>query len=105
MGANIAGIYGAQIFRRDDRPNYRRAFSIGIGVLAFGVALATVRYLDDVVRRRRHRRRGTLAETGATITENTDEKNRRESLIPPSDEQPAPIVFDSGNGAVPNKLA
>ena len=52
MGANIAGIYGAQIFRQDDRPRYRRGFSINIGVLAFGLALATVRFIDDWRRRK-----------------------------------------------------
>lgn len=52
MGANIAGIYGAQIFRQDDRPRYRRGFSINIGVLAFGLALATVRFVDDWRRRK-----------------------------------------------------
>ncbi|KAF1347342.1 MFS general substrate transporter [Lizonia empirigonia] len=31
MGANIAGIYGAQIFREDDRPRYRRAFAVADG--------------------------------------------------------------------------
>lgn len=46
MGANIAGIYGAQIFRQDDRPRYRRGFTINIGVLALGLALAAVRFLD-----------------------------------------------------------
>lgn len=51
MGANIAGIYGAQIFRLDDRPRYRRAFGICIGVLAAGIALAVIRYLYDVLRR------------------------------------------------------
>lgn len=53
MGANIAGIYGAQIFRQDDRPRYRRGFSIGIAVLALGVVLAIIRYIDDRLRRRR----------------------------------------------------
>jgi hypothetical protein len=53
MGANIAGIYGAQIFRQDDRPRYRRGFSIGIGVLTFGLIMAVVRFIDDVRRRRR----------------------------------------------------
>jgi hypothetical protein len=52
MGANIAGIYGAQIFRQDDRPRYRRGFSINIGVLAFGLALATARFVDDWRRRK-----------------------------------------------------
>ncbi|KAI4747548.1 hypothetical protein E4T50_02147 [Aureobasidium sp. EXF-12298] len=30
MGANIADIYGAQIFRADDRPRCRRAFNVNI---------------------------------------------------------------------------
>lgn len=55
MGANIAGIYGAQIFRSDDRPRYRRAFVIGIGVLIAGTIAAVLRYLDDVIRRRNKR--------------------------------------------------
>lgn len=53
MGANIAGIYGAQIFRADDRPKYRRGFSIGVAVLATGIALAIIRYLDTIIRRRK----------------------------------------------------
>ncbi|KAK3393916.1 major facilitator superfamily domain-containing protein [Podospora didyma] len=56
MGANIAGIYGAQIFRSDDSPFYRRGFSVAIAVLAAGVVLAIARYVDDVVRRHRRRR-------------------------------------------------
>lgn len=61
MGANTAGIYGAQIFRSDDKPKYRRGFSIGIGVLAVGLALATIRYVDDKLRRRRAARKSALA--------------------------------------------
>ena len=53
MGANIAGIYGAQIFRSDDKPFYRRGFSIAIAVLAAGLLLAIVRYIDDRIRRKR----------------------------------------------------
>lgn len=56
MGANIAGIYGAQIFREDDKPRYRRAFSIACAILAFGLILALVRYVDDVIRKRRKAR-------------------------------------------------
>jgi hypothetical protein len=55
MGANIAGIYGAQLFRQDDRPRYRRGFTVNIAIVAFGLALAVVRYIDD--RRRKVRRR------------------------------------------------
>ncbi|KAI9897947.1 hypothetical protein N3K66_006307 [Trichothecium roseum] len=46
-GANVAGIYGAQIFRSDDSPLYRRGFGVNIGVLTLGVALAVVRFADD----------------------------------------------------------
>ncbi|KAH7035989.1 alternative sulfate transporter [Microdochium trichocladiopsis] len=55
MGANIAGIYGAQIFRRDDSPLYRRGFSVACAVLAFGLAVAIFRFVDDVIRRRRNK--------------------------------------------------
>lgn len=58
MGANCAGIYGAQLFRQDDRPRYRRGFTINIAIVAFGLCLAVIRYLDD--RRRKVRRRRGL---------------------------------------------
>lgn len=54
MGANIAGIYGAQIFREDDKPLYNRGFSVAIAVLAAGLILAIVRWVDDYRRRRRN---------------------------------------------------
>jgi hypothetical protein len=53
MGGNIAGIYGAQIFRRDDRPLYKRGFAVNISILVAGLLLAVVRYVDDRIRRRR----------------------------------------------------
>lgn len=81
MGANIAGIYGAQIFRSDDRPRYRRAFNIGIGVLVAGLTFAVIRYIDQKIRQRRKAR--------------TIEDPSSEDVVPavfPSDIQPAPIV-------------
>ncbi|KAK3299732.1 major facilitator superfamily domain-containing protein [Chaetomium fimeti] len=65
MGANIAGIYGAQIFRQDDSPLYRRGFTINIAVLAAGLALAIVRYADDLIRRRRSRNQFLQAESAS----------------------------------------
>jgi len=65
MGANIAGIYGAQIFRNDDRPRYRRAFSIACAILAVGLALAIGRYIDDKMRKRKKK----------AITEDTSSDN------------------------------
>jgi hypothetical protein len=62
MGANIAGIYGAQIFRQEDRPFYRTGFTINCAVLAVGLSLAIVRYVDDVFRRRRNRNQLEAAE-------------------------------------------
>ncbi|KAI9159118.1 putative Pantothenate transporter liz1 [Paramyrothecium foliicola] len=53
MNANIAGIYGAQIFRRDDRPLYRRGFSVACAILSVGFVLAIGRWFDDKFRRRR----------------------------------------------------
>lgn len=52
MFANIAGIAGAQIFRSDDRPKYRRGFSINIAILTVGLALAALRFIDDKIWRR-----------------------------------------------------
>lgn len=96
MGANIAGIYGAQIFRSDDRPRYRRAFSVACAVLAFGLALAIVRYVDDFIRRRRNARK--LSETPATSEYATIEQLDREkngTAPPPSDDQPGPVLIGS----------
>lgn len=56
MNANIAGIYGAQIFRQDDKPLYRRGFSVAIAILSLGFVLAVSRWLDDKLRLRRKRR-------------------------------------------------
>lgn len=70
MGANIAGIYGAQIFRADDRPRYRRAFGVCIGVLAAGLVLAVVRYLDDLRTRKRKARR---VRGGDVVVESSEE--------------------------------
>ena len=99
MGANIAGIYGAQIFRADDRPLYRRGFSVAIAVLSVGLVLAIVRYIDDFIRRRK----GTLvvASESGDSTKDFEEKAPR-----PSDVQPPPILIAAGNkpvvsGAVP----
>jgi hypothetical protein len=66
MGANTAGIYGAQILRADDRPLYRRGFSINIGILAVAVGLAAVRGYDDLRTRRRQKRLGNLGTEGSS---------------------------------------
>jgi hypothetical protein len=78
MGANIAGIYGAQIFRADDKPLYRRGFSIGIGVLTFGLVLATIRYIDDRIRRRRN-----AGQLEAETASNTPSDEKSGSKTPP----------------------
>jgi hypothetical protein len=67
-----AGIYGAQIFRSEDKPKYTTAFSIGIGVLALGVALAVVRYVDHLISRRR-----ALKEEAAATDSDTGSENGR----------------------------
>jgi hypothetical protein len=89
MGANIAGIYGAQIFREDDNPLYRRGFSVACAVLAFGIVLATFRYLDDLRRRRRDARRAPVIsegrEDGAQKWQNVDSLSSS-SASPPNGE-------------------
>lgn len=67
MGANIAGIYGAQIFREEDKPFYRRGFTINIAVLASGLALGITRYAYDVVRQRRNPRQQDQPLQGETV--------------------------------------
>ncbi|KAK5103979.1 hypothetical protein LTS08_003403 [Lithohypha guttulata] len=101
MGANIAGIYGAQIFRQDDRPRYRRAFSIACAVLAVGLVLSIVRYLDDIVRRRKSAKN---SQTAASDTDSMSQTERKMSA-PPSDDQPAALVLDhKGSLTVSNGL-
>lgn len=84
MGANIAGIYGAQIFRQDDRPKYRRGFSVAISVLAVGVVLAIGRYVDDWWRRK-----------GKTTSINSLEKDNGAKAVPTSADQPKLVLLDS----------
>lgn len=85
MGANCAGIvscchsvhrrrqqintnlyfqYGAQLYRSDDEPRYRRAFSICIAALSLGVILAIIRKVDEIFIRRRN---GGKLETDSTV--------------------------------------
>lgn len=97
MGANIAGIYGAQIFRQDDRPRYRRAFSVNCAVLAFGLSLAIVRYVDDIrSRRRKNERRFSAIGPRSGYKEAGEEQqhNDKVAISPPlSDDQPGPILL------------
>lgn len=52
MAANIGAIYGAQIFQADDKPRYRRAFAVNIGLLGFALSLACIRYVLEQRKRR-----------------------------------------------------
>ena len=89
MGANIAGIYGAQIFRQDDRPRYRRGFSINIAVLTVGLSLAVVRFVDDLLRRRRNARQ--LQSPSQSEHNSPDEDELKAAR--PSVDQPHPILI------------
>jgi len=77
MGANIAGIYGAQIFRADDKPLYRRGFGIDIAVLTVGVTLAVVRFSDGWIQKRRAAKQEQLAnvDSGSEHNSQEDEKS------------------------------
>ncbi|KAL6702571.1 hypothetical protein ACN47E_001354 [Coniothyrium glycines] len=88
MGANIAGIYGAQIFREDDRPRYRRAFAVACGVLALGLVLALVRYVDSKIRNRRKRQ--------AIVDDSSSDDGAKPTPVVASEDQPAPIVGGRG---------
>ncbi|EPS37655.1 hypothetical protein H072_8682 [Dactylellina haptotyla CBS 200.50] len=96
MGANIAGIYGAQIFRQDDRPKYRRGFATGAAILAVAIVLATIRYIDDVIRRRR-----TANQEFSAGSDDGD----NEKPAPPAEDQPVPIEVGIDHKAVASKTA
>jgi hypothetical protein len=78
MGGNIAGIYGAQIFRQDDKPLYNRGFAVNISILVAGLLLAIVRYVDDRMRRRKVLQSQSLAAE-------SDNSDRKESGGPEGD--------------------
>lgn len=91
MGANIAGIYGAQIFRQDDRPRYRRGFSINIAVLAVGLLMAILRFVDDRLRRRRCVRQVQTE----SASEDTWQDEDKLPAARPSDVQPQTVLIES----------
>ena len=93
MGANIAGIYGAQIFRADDKPLYRRGFGIDIAVLTVGVTLALVRYSDGWIQKRRAAKQGQLANIDSGSEHNSQEDEK--SGIPRGQPQAAPAGYDT----------
>lgn len=115
MGANTAGIYGAQIFRSDDAPRYRRAFVIGIAVLAVGTAAALLRKIDEIlpsilrkfggilpvpIARKLEqvvlrREQAAQAGRGESTSESEDLKA---AAIPPADGIIAPVPSAIGNG-------
>jgi len=97
MGGNIAGIYGAQIFRRDDRPLYKRGFAVNIAILVVGLLFAVGRYIDDVFRRKK----GTLPPALAKREKHdkTVIAERRASI---SDVQPAQILYANGGTVLSN---
>lgn len=87
MGANIAGIYGAQIFRQDDKPRYRRGFSVNIAVLTIGLSLAVFRFIDDRLRRRRNA--GRIQAEAARERISSDDDNFK--AIQPGTDQPQTV--------------
>jgi hypothetical protein len=89
MAANAAGIYGGQTYRADDRPRYRRAFNVSIAVLAVGLALAVVRFLDDKLGRKKVKDQVPESDTGS---ETHGDGVLKTAL--PADEQPQPIALD-----------
>jgi hypothetical protein len=90
MGANMAGIYGAQLYRDDDEPRYRRAFSICIAVLSLGCTIAIIRKIDEW----RLRRKGIIPGADEQVDETEayeDLQKRRPSIgsAPPNDVKPS----------------
>ncbi|OQO09986.1 hypothetical protein B0A48_04341 [Cryoendolithus antarcticus] len=84
IGGNVAGIYGAQLFRSDDSPRYRRAFSIDCAILAFAIVLAAGRLWDDT----RNKVRAKTGEMASQESYSDDEKGAPS----PSEDTQAPAV-------------
>ncbi|KAK3697888.1 hypothetical protein LTR37_017205 [Vermiconidia calcicola] len=91
MGANMAGIYGAQLYRSDDEPRYRRAFSVCIAVLTFGCVLAIIRKLDEI--RLRRKNGGKLP--AETLDENEREFHDELEPVAPSGAIPRPSLVEA----------
>lgn len=87
MGANCAGIYGAQLFRQDDRPRYRRGFTVNIAILAFGLGLAVLRYIDDRVKKVRKRRGRSVPVEDEEHESGSDDPVREDDKIGVRDEK------------------
>jgi hypothetical protein len=94
MAANTAGIYGAQIFRQDDKPKYRRGFSINLAVLSVGLSLAILRFFDELIHKRRARRQGLESPGGEQLSNNEDEFDKA-AIARPAEDQPQPIIVGS----------
>jgi hypothetical protein len=88
MGANLSGVAGGQLYRADDRPRYRRAFNVSIGILVAGLALAVVRFLDDKLRRKKTKVELPESDTGSETYGDGISK-----AAVPADEQPQPIAL------------
>lgn len=88
MGANIAGIYGAQLYQKKDKPRYRNAFTIALAVLAFGAVLATVRKIDEIINGKKGS--GIQKEEEDSSDEGTFDDVR----AVPADGIPAPALID-----------
>lgn len=95
MGANTAGIYGAQIFRSEDAPRYRRAFVIALSVIAFGLVLAIIRKLDE-------RRNGRTGKGKNVDAETESEHSTFEDIKALPANPPAPAVVPVGGKPVIN---
>ncbi|OQO06784.1 hypothetical protein B0A48_08572 [Cryoendolithus antarcticus] len=93
FGGNVAGIYGAQLFRSDDSPRYRRAFDTGCAILAFAIVLAAGMLWDDM----RNKVRAKTGEAASRGSYSGDEKNAA-SL---SGNLPASLVADGKSSSVP----
>jgi hypothetical protein len=89
MGANIAGIYGAQIFRSDDRPLYKRGFAINLAIISTAIVLVIVRYIDDIIRRKKVR--GQVEVVVESGSDEAVEKGLKEKGAYP-DEKQQPIA-------------
>ena len=81
MGANIAGIYGAQIFRSEDKPLYLRGFAIGLGIISTAILIAIIRFIDDIIARRRAKNKIEVEPESGSEGNVVDEKKAVASAV------------------------
>ena len=80
MSANMSGIAGAQLFRADDAPLYRRGFMVCVILICIGWATAVLQGIQYYISRMRQIRKLYDAGAESPVSEQSDESLRKPFL-------------------------